>query len=149
MRNLPRLTERRGQAWRTNKNTSGNLGQLLIASDAARTRELFAPGQPIYDEGDRADAAFYIESGRVKITSISLGGKEAVVAVRRNGDFLGTRCLVEKRTGSATAIVACSLIRISRGALMRLLREEPDFAVAFVVHLVEQNIRDRERSSII
>lgn len=107
----------------------------------------FPSGHLIYSQGDPADAAFYVESGHVKIAAASPSGKEAVVAIRRPGEFFGTRCLVRKRVGFASALTACSLIRLSLPALVRLLRSNPDFAVAFATHLVDQSVRDQ--SSIV
>lgn len=75
---------------------------------------------------------------------MSESGKEAVVAIRGPGEFFGTRCLVDRRTGMAAALTACSLIRVTTSALIRLLREEPNFAVMFATYLVKQSIRDQE-----
>jgi len=95
-------------------------------------------------QGDPADAAYYVESGRVKISTVTPTGKEAVIAIRGPGQFFGTRCLVGGRMGTATALIACSLVRVSTSALIRLLREEPDFAVMFATYLARQSIDDQE-----
>jgi CRP-like cAMP-binding protein len=100
--------------------------------------------QVIYVQDDAADACFYVESGWVKISTLAPNGKEAVIAIRREGEFFGTRCLVAKRTASTTALTACSLVRMTTSALVRLLREEPDFAVMFATYLVGQSINDQE-----
>jgi CRP-like cAMP-binding protein len=66
---------------------------------------------------------FYVESGWVKISAVSPNGKEVVVGIRGESKFFGTRCLVDRRMGMATALTACSLIRVTTPALTRLLRE--------------------------
>lgn len=118
--------------------------RFLTARGSGQSRLQFAPEQSVYPQGGVADAAFYVESGRVKISVVVPSGKEAVIAIRREGDFFGTRCLVGRRTGTVTALTASSLIRVTRSALIRLLREEPDFAVMFATHLVKQNMDDQE-----
>lgn len=118
--------------------------RLLNGRRSGQSRVAFAPDQVIYTQGDPADAMFYVESGRVKIAVVSPSGKEAVVGIRSEGTFFGTRCLVASRIGTATALTICSLIRVTRSALTRLLREEPDFAVMFATDLVLQSIHDQE-----
>ena len=117
--------------------------QILIGDAAGHSRETFAPDQIVYAQGDLAEAAFFVESGRVKISTVSPNGKEAVVAIRGEGEFFGTRCLIGKRTGSATALTHCALIRVTRPALIRMLREMPDFAVTFATQLVRQGVQDQ------
>jgi CRP/FNR family transcriptional regulator, cyclic AMP receptor protein len=117
---------------------------LVTGRGAGQSRVTFAPNQVIYTQGDSGDAAYYIESGWVKITSVSPSGKEAVIAIRGEGEFFGTRCLVARRTGTTTTLTACSVIRVTTSALTRLLREEPDFAVMFAKVLVCQSIHDQE-----
>lgn len=118
--------------------------RFLTARGSGQSRLQFAPEQSVYPQGGAADAAFYVESGSVKISVVVPSGKEAVIAIRREGDFFGTRCLVGRRTGTVTALTASSLIRVTRSALIHLLREEPDFAVMFATHLVQQNMDDQE-----
>jgi CRP/FNR family cyclic AMP-dependent transcriptional regulator len=117
---------------------------VLTGHGSGQSRKRYAPLQVIYVQDDAADACFYVESGWVKISTLAPNGKEAVIAIRREGEFFGTRCLVAKRTASTTALTACSLVRMTTSALVRLLREEPDFAVMFATYLVGQSINDQE-----
>jgi CRP/FNR family transcriptional regulator, cyclic AMP receptor protein len=128
---------------RTKKDTF-DLTTVITGHGAGQSRVRLAPAQIVYAQGGSADAAFYVESGWVKVTSVSANGKEAVVAIRSAGEFFGTRCLVGRRLGTTVALTACSLIRISTAALTRLLRDEPDFAVMFARYLVRQSIKDQE-----
>jgi CRP/FNR family transcriptional regulator, cyclic AMP receptor protein len=114
--------------------TGGDNGESILS---------FPSGHLIYNQTDPADAAFYVESGHVKIAVVTPSGKEAVVAIRRPGEFFGTRVLIGKRAGFAAALTTCSLIRVATPALIRLLRGNPDFAVAFATHLVGLSVRDQ------
>jgi len=126
------------------KQTNFDPKSLVTGRGPGQSRVTFAPNQVIYAQGDSGDAAYYIESGWVKISAVSPNGKEAVVAIRGEGEFFGTRCLVTGRTGTTSALTACAAIRITKSALIRLLREEPDFAVLFAKILVCQSIHDQE-----
>ena len=116
---------------------------LLTGHGAGQSRVRLAPAQVIYGEADPGDAVFYVESGWVKISAVTPNGKEAVIGIRRPGEFFGSRCLIGRRAGTAVALTACSLIRLTTAGLIRMLREEPDFAVMFAIHLVRQSISDQ------
>ena len=100
-------------------------------------------GNVVFTQIDPADAAFYLEQGYVKISVLVPSGKEAVIGIRRPGEFFGTRCLVGKRMGSAMALTDCHIIRISGSALVEMLREIPDLAVMFATYLVRQSVQDQ------
>jgi CRP/FNR family transcriptional regulator, cyclic AMP receptor protein len=120
-------------------------GTLLSGQGAGQSRLRLAPQENLFMQGDASDAAYYVESGWALLTVITPNGKEAATALRGKGDFLGTRCLIgPRRTGTGTALTACSLIRISKPALLRMLREESDFAVMLAAYLVRQGLEDQK-----
>jgi CRP/FNR family transcriptional regulator, cyclic AMP receptor protein len=117
---------------------------VLTGRGAGQSRVRFAPGDVICRQGDPTDFVFYIEKGRVKVTLVSLSGKEAVVSVRGEGEFVGTRALIaQRRAFSAAALTECSLVKVSPATMIRLLREKPDFAETLILNLVQQRIRDQ------
>lgn len=102
-----------------------------------------APGEILWAQGEPAEELFFIEKGWVKVSFVSPNGKEALLALSGEGEFIGTRCLVDKyrRIGTAIALGQCSLVRISKMAAIRLIRNEPDFAQALVICVVRQSLR--------
>ena len=82
----------------------------------------------IFSQGDAAEAVFYIQSGKVKLTVVSQQGKEAVVAILEGGAFFGESCLAGHtvRTATATAVEDSSLMRIDKDAMMQVLHDKPD-----------------------
>ena len=102
--------------------------------------------QALFSQGDAADAVFYIQGGKVKLTVVSQEGKEAVVAILEQGSFLGESCLAGQtvRTSTATALEDSSLVRIDKDAMIRLLHEEPTFAELFMSYLLTHSIRIQE-----
>ena len=102
--------------------------------------------QVLFSQGDAADAVFYIQGGRVKLTVVSQQGREAVVAILEQGSFLGESCLAGQtvRTATATALEDSSIVRIDKGAMIRVLHEEPTFAELFMSYLLAHSIRIQE-----
>jgi CRP-like cAMP-binding protein len=107
----------------------------------------FAKGRLIFREGEPADAMFYIQRGRVKISTVSAKGKEAILALAGNGDFIGERALAPSyilRATTATAITDCVLQRIEVEKFWHLLRKEQDFLRLFVSFLIYRNSQLQE-----
>jgi len=102
--------------------------------------------QILYSQGDAADAVFYIQGGKVKLTVVSEQGKEAVVAILEQDSFFGEACLAGQivRTATATALEDSRIVRIDKDAMMRVLHEEPTFAELFMSYLLAHSIRIQE-----
>lgn len=100
----------------------------------------------IFSQGDAADAVFYIQEGKVKITVVSQQGKEAVVAILEPGDFFGEACLssLTIRLATATALVASTIVRIEKTAMIRVLHDEPAFSALFLAYALSRNLRIEE-----
>lgn len=100
-------------------------------------------GQAIFSQGDPADALFYIRHGKVKVTTISSHGKEAVVAILGPGDFFGEGCLAGQRLRISTvvAIADSSIARLDKATVVRVLHEQPAFSAFFMAYLLARNIR--------
>ena len=100
----------------------------------------------IFSQGNRADALYYVREGKVKYTVVSKQGKKVVLSIFKNGDFFGVGCLAGRplRMATATAITACSLIRIHKQAMPRLLQGQRKFSEFFVAGLLSRIIRYQE-----
>jgi CRP-like cAMP-binding protein len=110
---------------------------------AGKSRCEYLAGEAVFSQGDPANAVFYIQSGRVKLTVVSMSGKEAVIAHLPAASFFGEASLAGQsaRVSSATALEQSSIIRIERGVMQDLLHREPGFAEQFLSHLLSRNIR--------
>ncbi len=102
--------------------------------------------QIIFSQGDPADAVFYIQEGKVKLTVISQKGKEAVVAILGRADFFGEASLAGQlvRIATATSMVDSTIARIEKNAMIRVLHEEPAFSELFMSYLLSRNVRIEE-----
>ncbi len=98
--------------------------------------------QLIFSQGDSADAVFYVQAGRVKLSVLSQQGKEAVVGILGHGSFFGQGCLVGQLTcrATATALDASTILRIEKTAMIRVLHHEASFAKLFIAHLLSHNV---------
>jgi len=107
---------------------------------------LFPRKQTIFAQGDTADAVFYIQTGKVKLTVVSKNGKEATIGILGDGDFFGEGGLAGQllRMSSATAMTDCAVLRIDKRAMMEALHREHEFSDMFVAYLLARNIRYEE-----
>lgn len=102
--------------------------------------------QAIFTQGDVADAVFYIQEGKVRLTVVSQSGKEATIGILGEKNFFGEGSLAGQsvRMGSAIALTACQLLRIEKRAMMHALHREQTFSDMFIGHLLARNIRYEE-----
>jgi CRP/FNR family transcriptional regulator, cyclic AMP receptor protein len=115
-----------------------------VGSGTASLRSL--KKQTIFSQGDAAEAVFYIQAGKIKLTVVSQQGKEAVVAILEQGGFFGEGCLAGQLVcmATATALEDSSIVRIDKDAMIRVLHNEPAFSELFVAYLLARNIRIQE-----
>ena len=107
----------------------------------------FYKDQTLYTQGDAADAIFYIEKGKIKLTVVSEHGKEAVVAMLEPADFCGEECLAQQplRISTATALTDCVATRLEKPNVLRALHDDLQFAEFAFTYLLTQNIRLKEQ----
>ena len=100
----------------------------------------------VFSQGDEADAVFFIQKGKVKLTVISERGKEAVVGILGPGHFVGEGCLNGHtlRVTTATAIAQSLITRIAKSAMIATMRDEPTFSEMFLAWLLSRNNRIEE-----
>ena len=101
-----------------------------------------AKGEKIFSQGDRADAIFFIQSGKVKITVVSAAGKEAVIAVVGARSFLGEGALVGQpvRISTATVLAPSCVFRIDKSTMLRALYEQVALSEKFIAALLVRNV---------
>jgi CRP/FNR family cyclic AMP-dependent transcriptional regulator len=116
---------------------------LLANVREGRTLSKYRKDEIVFSQGTLADAVFYIEKGKVKITVVSAQGKEAVIAILGTNEFFGEGCLAGQALRIATvATMTESLItRLEKEAVVRMLHEQPEFAEMFITHLLSRTIR--------
>ena len=121
--------------------------EFLAKVGAGRTIAEVSKGESIFVQGDVANAVFYVQKGRIRISVISKAGKEATVALLGAGNFLGEECIAAPNVhhvASATALADSTILRIERHEMIRVLHEEQAFSEVFVAYLLARNARTQE-----
>lgn len=119
---------------------------LLQGSATGKTALKVARGTRVFTQGDRTDAIYFIETGRVKISVVSTGGKEAVLGILGVHDFFGEGCLVGQplRISTATVLEASTLFRVEKRAMLQALSNQPRLSEKFIASLLVRNINLEE-----
>jgi CRP/FNR family transcriptional regulator, cyclic AMP receptor protein len=117
---------------------------FLSTVSVGKTLLHYRSKQAIFAQGDTADAVFFIQEGRVKLSVLSKQGKEATIALLGKDDFLGEGCIASDqplRLATATAVTDCSVLKIEKAKMLRTLHEEHAFSDMFVGYVVERHNR--------
>ena len=116
---------------------------FLATVNGGRSISKYRTNQKVFAQSSSADAVFYIQKGKVKITVVSEQGKEAVVAILGPDEFCGEGCLTGQllRLATATAMTDCEIMRLEKATMIRVLHEEQAFSEFFVSHLLARTIR--------
>ena len=130
----------------TRKRFSFDPKSFLAHIGTGRTQAKYRANEEIFSQGEVANAVFYLQKGKAKITVLSENGKEAVLALLNPGDFFGEGCLngQRRRMATAAALTDCSVMRLDKAAMIRVLNEEPKFSELFMHYLLERTIRVEE-----
>jgi CRP/FNR family cyclic AMP-dependent transcriptional regulator len=118
--------------------------ETLLAGISRREGPVeYGANSQIFQQGQPADSLLYLRRGKVKLTVISKQGKQAIVAMLGAGEFFGEGCLAGQqfRMATATAMTACTLNKLEKLLVTRLLHERHEISELFVAHLLSRNIR--------
>jgi hypothetical protein len=132
------------QAKKPTKQQTIDWEPLLAGVANGRSRIEYGANRNIFSQGESADSLFYLREGKVKLAVTSKQGKEAIVAILGEGDFFGEGCLAGQRLRMATAstITDCSMARIEKSKMARMLRQDHNPEL-FVTHLLSRTSATR------
>jgi CRP/FNR family cyclic AMP-dependent transcriptional regulator len=117
---------------------------FLALAGPGRTLVELAPKETFFCQGDPANAVFYLQKGRARLTVVSERGKEATISLLLEGDFLGEESLAlvpGLRLATASAVNSCTALRISRNEMSKALNSEPAFADFFLKFMLGKSMR--------
>jgi CRP-like cAMP-binding protein len=117
---------------------------FLASAGLGRTIIQLAPREPFFSQGDPADSVFYLQTGRARVAVVSAAGKEATISLLSAGDFVGEEALAAVpglRLSTATAITACTALRISREEMIHVMHQEHSLSDLFLKFLLERSMR--------
>jgi len=119
---------------------------FLKSAGVSKRVKQFKRGDIIFSQGSAAESVMYIQEGGVKITALSTGGKEAIIAILGAGDFFGEGCLAGQplRMGNATALIPSTVLAIDRKEMLNVLHAQHDLSDLFINFVLTRNIRVEE-----
>ncbi len=118
--------------------------EFLASAGLGRTIVELMPKQTFFNQGDSADSVFYLQKGRARVTVVSQNGKEATITLLSAGEFVGEESLAAilgVHMATATAVSACTALKISRNEMIRVMHDEPIFADIFLKFLLARSMR--------
>ena len=120
--------------------------EFLAKVGEGKTISKYRKDQIVFSQGEVADAVFYIQQGKVKLTVVSEQGKEAVVAILEPGHFFGEGCLNGHplRIATTRAIDECVVTRLEKATMIATIHNEPEFSELFMSYLLTRNSRIEE-----
>ncbi len=116
---------------------------FLAKVGEGRSIDRFGKDRIVFAQGDPADAVFYIQKGKAKVTVVSEQGKEAIVAIFGTNEFFGEGCLAGQvqRIATVTTMTDCVIMRLDKAAVVDVIHREPAFSEMFIAHLLGRTIR--------
>jgi len=125
------------------RRASFNPKAFLAKVGEGRSIGAYRKDQTVFSQGDPADAVFFLQNGKVKVTVVSEQGKEAVVAFLGPNDFFGEGCLAgqARRIATVATMTDSVVVRLEKAAIVRVIHQEPEFSEMFIAHLVGRAIR--------
>ena len=116
---------------------------FLLKLSTGKSEQEYQDDESVFSQGDAADAVYYVQSGKVKLTVVSKRGKEAVVAILPEASFFGEGCLAGQplRMATASTVERSTIVRVEKRVMVGLLHKEPEFAERFLAYLLFRNIR--------
>jgi CRP-like cAMP-binding protein len=118
--------------------------EFLAHAGLGRRIVQLGPGDAFFYQGQAADSIFYLQKGRAKLTVVSSSGKEATILLLSAGEFVGEESLASvgrRRMASATALTACTALRIERDEMVRAMHQEHEFSDLFMKFLLSRSMR--------
>jgi CRP/FNR family transcriptional regulator, cyclic AMP receptor protein len=127
----------------TKRRRSFDPKSFLAKVGEGRSIARYRKDQIVFSQGDPADAVFYIEKGKVKVTVVSEQGKEAVVAILGPDEFFGEACLAGQvqRIATVATMTESVIVQMEKAAIVRVIHEELAFSEMFIAHLLGRTIR--------
>jgi CRP-like cAMP-binding protein len=125
------------------RKTDSSPARVLTEPGKGRSISEYRKNQVIFSQGDAADAVFFVQKGKLKVTVVSAQGKEAVAAILDPDEFFGEACMAGQthRLATVSAMTDAVVVRIEKLEMIRLVHEQPAFSQMFMNHILNRTIR--------
>ncbi len=129
------------------KNNVNHVEHLLeLVQEAGKKVLKLGAKERIYSQGDEGNAVYFIQNGKVRISVVSVAGKEATLLILGAREFFGEGCMMghTARIGTAETLEPSTLVRVEKAALMQAIESKPEFAQRFIGLLLARNLELEE-----
>ena len=125
------------------RKTDSDPSGLLARPGKGRSIVKYRKNQVVFSQGDPAEAVFYVQKGKLKVTVVSARGKEAVAAILDADEFFGEACMAgeAQRLVTVSAMTDAVVVRIEKVEMIRLVQQQPAFSRMFMTHVLNRTIR--------
>jgi CRP/FNR family cyclic AMP-dependent transcriptional regulator len=140
---MQRIAARSGYFCLVKKPTPLDPRTILAKAGKGQSIVRYRKNQVVFSQGDAADAVFYVQKGKLKVSVVSDRGKEAVAAILGPDEFFGEACIAGQtlRLATVSAMVDSVVVRIEKDTMIRLIREQPAFSQMFTDHVLQRTMR--------
>ena len=127
----------------TKQTSPFSTASFLARAGNGRAITKYRKNQVVFSQGAAADAVYYLQKGKLKVTVVSDRGKEAVAAILEPDEFFGEACMAgqTKRLVTVSAMTDSVVVRIEKPAMISLVQEQPAFSQMFMTHILNRTIR--------
>src|SRR5271170_1729567 len=127
-----------GHVMATKRRRAFDTKSFLARVGDGRSIGKYRKGQVVFSQGDTAEAVFYLQEGKAKLTVVSEQGKEAVIAILGADEFFGEGCLAgqAQRIATVTAMTDSVIARLEKAAIIKVIHQEPAFSKKYIAHLL-------------
>ena len=117
--------------------------QFLAEAGKGRSVGKYRKNQVVFSQGEPADAVFYIQKGKLKVTVVSDRGKEAIASILGPDEFFGEACMAgqTQRLATISAMTDALVVRIEKDTMIRLLHDQAAFSEMFMTHVLNRTLR--------
>ncbi len=119
----------------------------LVGTPAGACRQVLDAGTVVFRQGEPAESIYFLASGRIRLSAVSVQGREAIITVLESDEFFGEDCLLssDARRMTAVALTASSIVKIRKDAARSLMSENAGFDEFLITRLVRRALRIEEQ----
>jgi CRP/FNR family transcriptional regulator, dissimilatory nitrate respiration regulator len=111
----------------------------LSSIESASIIRTLAPGEVLFKQGDRANAIYEVESGRLQLIRRTIDDHLVILHTARRGEFFAEASLfADAYHCDAVAAVPSRIRAYPKAKVMEALRSDPALAEAFMARLARQ-----------
>lgn len=101
---------------------------------------VFRKGETIIKEGDKLKGLLYLVSGKLKVYSIGVGGREQIISMIKQGSFFGFNALFSenRQMFTVSALESSTVCVLEKNTMLRILKLNGDISLKIMSLITEE-----------